>query len=439
MALLGSQSYLQKVLVIGGGGREHAICWKLAQSKLCDKVYCAPGNGGTALEGKVENVPIAVNEFDKLAQFAVDNKIDLVVVGPDNPLADGIVDRLEKSNLVVFGPTKDQSKLEWSKAHAKQVMDNLAIPTPRYVIARSYEDAKKSALEHDWARVVKVDGLALGKGVFVCDSQEEVLQALAEIFENQTFGDAGRVVLLEEKIDGEELSLLMLCDGKHLVEMPACQDHKRRFDDDKGPNTGGMGAYSPVDLYDRHKAEIQAKIFRPLQKALAENKLSFKGVLYAGIIVSKAGPQVLEFNARFGDPETQALLPRMKSDLLVALFACATGELDQVEIEWVPESSCCVVAVGDKYPASSSKGETITFDEQLANNATEPYLFHAGTKHGNGGVITDGGRVLSVVALAPTMEDAAKKCYEGLNQVSFKGMEFRKDIARRAFKQCHSN
>ncbi|RTL41433.1 MAG: phosphoribosylamine--glycine ligase [Candidatus Melainabacteria bacterium] len=426
--------YPLKILVVGSGGREHALAWKIAKNKSVEKIFCAPGNGGTAGEAKCENVPIGVMDFAGLEKFALENKVDLVVVGPDNPLADGIVDALEKANLRVFGPTREQAKLEWSKAHAKKFMDRLGLPTPRYLICNSHEEAKKAATENPWAQVVKVDGLALGKGVFVCDNESEVLDALQEIFGKRSFGTAGETVLLEEKIVGEELSLLMLCDGKTLIELAPCQDHKRRFDGDSGPNTGGMGAYSPVELYERHKSQIKTKIVEPLQKALSSGALSFKGVLYAGIIVSESGPEVLEFNARFGDPETQALMPRLKSDLLEALWACTCEGLNNIKMEWIAQSSCCVVAVGEKYPAASSKGETIT---------TAPHpgtvIYQAGTKFVDGHVITDGGRVLAVVATAPTMEAAAKTCYAALEKVSFNGMDYRKDIARRAFKQCLSS
>lgn len=435
--------YPLKIMVIGSGGREHALAWKISQNDQVEKIFCAPGNGGTATESKCENVPIGVMDFKAQEKFAIDNKVDLVVVGPDNPLAEGIVDSLEKAHLRVFGPTREQAKLEWSKAHAKKFMDRLGLPTPRYLICHSHEEAKKAAAENPWAQVVKVDGLALGKGVFVCDNEDEVADALQQIFAAKTFGSAGETVLLEEKITGEELSLLMLCDGKHLVELAPCQDHKRRYDDDRGPNTGGMGAYSPVELYDRYKSHIQTKIVEPLQKALASGTLSFKGVLYAGIIVSEKGPEVLEFNARFGDPETQALMPRLQSDLLEALWACTCEQLNEVKMEWTTDSSCCVVAVGDQYPASSSKGETITLPAPHGAHASRVHhdtvIFQAGTKFVDGKIITDGGRVLNIVGTGATMEEAAKTSYAAIKTVSFNGMDYRKDIARRAFKQCLSS
>lgn len=430
-----------KVLIVGSGGREHALCWKLAQSMHVEKIFCAPGNGGTALERNAQNVPIAVMDFAGLKKFAIELEIDLVVVGPDNPLAEGIVDDLESAGLKVFGPTKAQAKLEWSKAHAKEFMDRIKVPTPKYIVCRSHEEAKQAALKNEWARVVKVDGLALGKGVFVCDNAGEVSFALEQIFGSKTFGSAGETVLLEEKIEGDELSLLMLCDGKHLLPLAACQDHKRRFDGDSGPNTGGMGAYSPVDLYNQNKNEIDRLVIEPLKKALQSGELSFKGVLYAGIMVANspvAGPLVLEFNARFGDPETQVLMPRLKSDLLPALLACTSGELAAVDLEWLPDASCCVVAVAQSYPASSSRGEEIKLPAGPEKNSG-PFIFHAGTKSADGKVVTDGGRILSVVACSPTMETAAERCYAALNTVSFTGMDYRKDIARRAFKQCLSS
>lgn len=433
-----------KILVVGSGGREHALCWKLAHSSLTDTVFCAPGNGGTAKETKTVNIVIPASNFAELAQFSLDNKVDLVVVGPDNPLAEGIVDFMQKKGLRVFGPTKEAARLEWSKAYAKQFMGTLGLPTARYVICESHAQAQEAVKNNTWAQVVKVDGLALGKGVFVCDTATDITQALDSIFREQKFGKAGNRVVLEEKLIGEELSLLLLCDGKRFIELPACQDHKRRFDDDKGPNTGGMGAYSPVELYDRYKDDIESSILEPLSEALTNGTLAYQGVLYLGLLIgtpfrgaanSPAKPYLLEFNARFGDPEAQALIPRMKSDLLPVLWACTEEALDSVNIEWSGDASCCVVATAKSYPDSSSKGEPITI-ERLPSQA---FLFEAGTNNLNGTTVTNGGRILSVTGLAPSMELARQVAYAALQNISFTDMDYRRDIARRAITECLSS
>jgi phosphoribosylamine--glycine ligase len=433
-----------KVLVIGGGGREHALCWKLAGSALVEKLFCAPGNGGTAALPGTENIDIAVNEFDRLTDFAKMNAVDLTVVGPDNPLADGIVDHFHNRGLRAFGPTRKAAKLEWSKAYAKEFMQQIGLPTARFVICESLAEGERLLAANPWARVVKVDGLALGKGVYVCDSHEEALSALSEIFTDNRFGSSGSKVILEEKLAGEEISLLCFCDGKRLVAMPPCQDHKRRFDGDTGPNTGGMGAYSPVALYDLCAGAISSAVLAPLERALSEGKLVYQGVLYIGLMVASNAadntgranyqPYVLEFNARFGDPETQAILPRLESDLLPVLWACTEGALDKVALKWSPLSSCCVVAVAESYPQSSSKGEKI----EIGAVPDGSLLFHSGTALRGGQLETAGGRIICSTGLAPSMEAATSKAYQALGSVSFAGMAFRSDIARRAAGRCLS-
>lgn len=433
-------THLSNVLVVGGGGREHALCWKLAQSPKIAKIYCAPGNGGTALEERVENVDIAVDQFDKLIEFARAKNIGLTVVGPDNPLSDGIVDLFQAANLRVFGPTREAARLEWSKAFAKEFMSEVGIPTPRFLVCDSFQQASDAVRSHNWVRVIKADGLALGKGVFVCDSEEECHQALDEIFNKKAFGAAGEKVLLEERISGFEISLLMFCDGKELVPMLPSQDHKRRFEDDKGPNTGGMGVYAPMPDYDRYKSEIELTIVEPLRAALASGKLSYRGIIYAGIIYgasvdAKPCAQVLEFNARFGDPETQALMPLLYSDLFEILFACTDGTLSQVPIRWSADSSCCVVAAAKNYPESSSKGKQIT----LAELPPKVVVFHAGTKlSATSELQSNGGRVLAVTAVRETLKEAREASYNALQSVNFEDMDYRRDIARRALEQCLS-
>lgn len=446
-----------KVLVVGSGGREHALCWKLAQSPKVRHVICAPGNGGTANSANssssangsstancssIENVDIKVSEFERLAKYCKDEKIDLVVIGPDNPLADGIVDYLEARAIRVFGPKKESAKLEWSKAHAKEFMQKCGLPTAKSLAVNSLEAAAEAVTNNSWARVVKADGLALGKGVFVCQTKDEALEALELMFGQRKFGDAGDVVVLEETLSGEELSLLVLIDGKTILPLAPSQDHKRRFDGDKGPNTGGMGAYSPVELYDRTFDAINDQVLNPLREALKNGTLDYRGVLYIGLMINESGqPKVLEFNARFGDPETQAILPRLESDLFDLLMSCTNGTLSEQKAVWSSQSSCCVVACVDTYPDASSKGAVITIDDnsfQQASASPPAVVFIAGARKDNGNLITDGGRVLSVVGLAPSMEAARERAYEGLKSVHFDGIAFRGDIARRAIKQCQS-
>lgn len=425
-----------KVMVVGGGGREHAICWKLSHSPLVQSIYCAPGNGGTALADKTENINLAVSDFAGIAEFARNKKIDLVVIGPDDPLADGIVDHLQAEGLRVFGPCKQLAQIEASKAFSKNFMLEHGLPTAQFLVAGSAEEAQKILADHDWARVIKADGLALGKGVFVCDNRQECDEAINAIFKENKFGKAGSRAVLEERLVGEEISLLMFADGKQVVPMPASQDHKRRFDGDCGPNTGGMGAYSPVDLYEQAKDAIQEEVLVPIQKAMQSGSFPFKGVLYAGLLVvqenGRPRPYVLEFNARFGDPETQVLLPLLRSDLLPILWACTEGALDQVQVEWSGGAACCVVASAAAYPEQSSRGEEIS----LGDFVEDSVAFHAGTQIKDGKLLTNGGRVLAVTATGANLTEAVDKAYRGIKAVSFKDMAYRTDIARRALTKC---
>ena len=433
-----------KVLVVGGGGREHALCWKIAQSSFVSRIYCAPGNGGTATESKTENVDLQVMDFDGISKFAQENKIDLVVIGPDDPLAAGIVDHLTADGLRVFGPTKEAARLEASKSYAKEFMSRQRMPTARYFIADSLEGAEDIVTDHPWARVIKVDGLALGKGVFVCENEEEARQALHTIFTERKFGVAGEQVVIEEKLSGEEMSLMVFCDSERMLPMPAARDHKRRFDGDKGPNTGGMGAYAPAEIYNRAKDDIESQVLVPLRRALSNKELPFKGVLYIGLMLvpkedipalpdgkdtrSVYVPYVLEFNARFGDPETQVVLPLMTTDLIPVLWQTTESKLDSVPVQWSNQAASCVVACADTYPEKGSRGETI----KVGRTPHESIVFHGGTVSENGTVKTAGGRVLCVTGLGANLDAAVAKAYEGIEQVAFSGMAFRKDIGRRA-------
>jgi phosphoribosylamine---glycine ligase len=438
-----------KILVVGSGGREHALCWKLAQSPLTDAIYCAPGNGGTATTEKTTNVNIDASDFHALTSFAERNGIELAVIGPDNPLADGIVDTFEAAGLRTFGPRKFAAKLEWSKAHAKEFMSACGVPTARFQICTHITDARDAILNNKWARVIKADGLALGKGVYVCDTTDDAIKAVEQLFNEDAGAAIARKVIVEERLYGEEISLMCLCDGKTIVPLLPSQDHKRRFDNDKGPNTGGMGAYAPVALYDKCREIIETMVIRPLQNALNDPQLQsrylggeYKGVLYIGLLLvedvahpkERYKPYVLEFNARFGDPETQAVLPLLKSDLLEHLIACTSGGLHTQKIQWSNDASCCVVAVAADYPKSSSRGELIN----LPGEHDPVITFHSGTKLTERGLESNGGRIFSVTATAPDMESARRTAYAALQTASFKGMDFRRDIAGRVAATCHS-
>lgn len=463
-----------KVLVIGKGGREHALVWKLAQSPRVERVYCAPGNAGTAREGI--NVPIEVNEFDKLVRFARKENIGLTVVGPEGPLAEGIVDFFQKEGLRIFGPSKAAAQIEASKVFAKTLMRHADVPTADFRIfdhpepARQYLYSRENVvlptgqqfhgpfrdnqvevlegqryfLAPNGRRyligeaepvVVKADGLAAGKGVLVCHSSQEAVQAVERIMTREEFGRAaGRKILIERRLDGEELSLLALVAGRTIIPLPPTQDHKAIFDGDKGPNTGGMGAYCPAplgtpELLDR----VDRDIFVPIVHALKRGRLPFRGVLYAGLMITNKGPQVLEFNCRLGDPEAQPLLMRLRTDLLDLLEAVVEDRLEEMEgkLEWDPRPSVCVVLTSRGYPGHYETGYPI---EGLAQAARLPdvKVFHAGTRLERDAVLTDGGRVLGVTALGDTLADAKRRAYEAVQCISFSGMHFRRDIGDKA-------
>jgi phosphoribosylamine--glycine ligase len=417
-----------KVLLVGGGGREHALAWKLSSSENCQHIYCAPGNGGTATAAKCSNVEIGVDDFPALIKFAKENQIDLTVVGPDNPLADGIVDEFESAGLRVFGPKKAAARLEWSKAYAKEIMSGLGIPTARFAVAKNYDQGKEIVENNEWARVVKADGLALGKGVFVCDTEVQALEVLSRVFKEKIFGDAGSSVVIEERLTGPEASLFTLCDGKTLRPFIPARDFKRRFDDDQGPNTGGMGSIAPIEFSSRTQEQINSKILQPLQTALHDGTLTYSGVLYIGLMLVKDEPYVIEFNARFGDPETQVLLPLLESDLLSLLWSCTEGTLAEQEIGWEKSSACCVVVSAASYPEQGSRGEEIEVG-RLADNSQ---LFVAGAVYKDSKLLTNGGRVLCITATGSDLQQACAEAYRAVNQVSFKGMAYRKDIGRAA-------
>lgn len=418
------------VLIIGGGGREHTIAWKLLQSPKVKKVYCAPGNGGIA--GIAQNVPIGVNDFAALAQFAKDEGIDLTVVGPEDPLLGGIVDFFEERNLPIFGPNGKAALIEGSKSFAKSLMKRYNIPTSAYESFLDYESAIAYVREQGAPIVVKADGLAAGKGVVVAETLAEAEEALRHIMQDHAFGEAGARVVIEECMRGEELSLLSFVDGETVKPMITSQDHKRIFNDDLGPNTGGMGTYAPVPhMSNELVKEIVETIVGPMAKGMASDGIPFKGILYTGLMITEEGPKVVEFNARFGDPETQVILPLLETDLLDIFVATVNGELDAVDVTWKKGSAVCVVMAAPGYPGEYPKGALISGLEQQKEGVT---VFHAGTKETDEGIVTSGGRVLGVVGLGEDLAKAREAAYESVQAISFDGAQYRTDIAAKAMK-----
>jgi len=417
-----------EVMVIGGGAREHALAWKIAQSPKIMGLYVAPGNAGTA--PIAHNLNIRPNDIDALAKAAQDIGIDLTVVGPEAPLASGIVEYFERLGLPIFGPTKAATQIESSKVFAKKLMQQYGIPCPNGITFSNYSDARKYLEFQSAPVVVKADGLAAGKGVTVASSKEEALKALSDIMEGKIFGPAGDSVLIEECLTGREVSLLAFTDGKTVIPMiPAC-DYKRVFDNDQGPNTGGMGSYSPPGFFDAELTQqVMKTIMQPAVRAMAHEGMPYKGVLYAGLMMAADGPKVLEFNARFGDPETQAILPRLQTDLVDILLAIVDNRLSGLAVDWSNDACVSVVMASAGYPGNYKTGFPITGLDKLDEKIL---VFHAGTKLGeNAKVYTDGGRVLTVTASGKTMAEARAKVYQNLPRIHFDGCHYRKDIAAR--------
>lgn len=418
-----------KILVIGSGAREHVLTWKLAQSERVEKIYAAPGNGG--ISNKAERIPIKAGEMEELARFAEEKSIDLTVVGPEQPLSEGIVDLFQSKGLKVFGPTKKAAIIESSKAWAKEFMSKYHIPTAPYRIFDNKDDASDFMSELQLPFVIKADGLAAGKGAVIVHSQEKAEETLKDMMVERKFGEAGNRVIIEEKLEGEELSLLALTDGKSVLPLIPSQDHKAVYDDDEGPNTGGMGAYAPVPFVTgRLQESILDLVFEPAVRGLAQEGRPFKGVLYAGLMITDFGPKVIEFNCRFGDPETQVILPLLENDLAELCMAVANQDLQTDELKFKDNYCVGVVMASGGYPGRYEKGLPI---EGLMKAQTEGRLvFHAGTETKDGQVITSGGRVLTVCALADNLQDAIASAYEGVEKISFDNAHFRKDIAARA-------
>ena len=413
-----------KILVIGGGGREHALVWKLAQSRQVTKLFCAPGNPGIA--ELAECVPLAVTDIAKLAEFAAAQKIDLTVVGPEAALCAGIADAFQARQLRVFGPTQTAAQLEGSKVFSKQFLLKHNVPTAAAGIFDNPAEARAYVRKHGSPIVVKADGLAAGKGVIVAQSVAEADQAIADLMEKRAFGDAGRQVVIEECLTGEEVSVMALVSGATVKILAPAQDHKRVGDNDTGPNTGGMGAYSPVGL------PVDAtEIFARTLAGLKADGIDYRGVLYAGLMLTPAGAKVLEFNCRFGDPETQAVVPRMDFDLVEACIATADGTLDKFELKWKPGAAVCVVLTAGGYPGDFKRGDAIAGLPAAAKLANVT-VFHAGTQLHDGHIVTAGGRVLGVTGLGSDIADATRRAYAGVKWIQFAGAHYRRDIAARA-------
>jgi phosphoribosylamine--glycine ligase len=423
-----------KVLVVGGGGREHAIVWKLAQSNKVEKIYCAPGNAGIA--SMAECIDISPNDFDSLLDFVKYNWIDLTIVGPEDPLSNGIVDAFEKEKRHIMGPGKAAAQLEGSKAFAKDFMKRYGIPTAEYKTFTSYTQAEDYIKLKGTPIVVKADGLAAGKGVIVCQDFEQAQRALDSIMKDKDFGDAGDRVVVEECLIGEEASYMAFCDGTTILPMVSSQDHKQVHNGDKGPNTGGMGAYSPAPVVtDELEQEIMETIMRPVLDGFKNEGVKFKGILYAGVMVTDKGPKVLEYNCRLGDPETQPIMMRLETDLVDISMAVSTETLSDLELTWKQEAACCVVLASEGYPAAYPKGRPITGIEEANALGDDVYVFQAGTAFKNDELVTAGGRVLGVTGLGATIKEAKERAHEAIEKISFEGMHFRSDIGDKALRR----
>ncbi len=421
------------VLLVGSGGREHAIAWKLGQSKRLGKLFIAPGNPGTAKFG--ENVNIGVGQIRELVEFAVKNDVQLAVVGPEDPLSEGAVDTFEAAGIKAFGPSGAAAKLEADKAFAKQLMRSSSISTAEGRVFDNFPEAKAYIASRDEAVVVKAAGLAKGKGVYVCDEPSDGILAAEKIMVDKIFGSAGDMIVVEDKLLGEEASILAFVDGKSIYVMESSQDHKPIGDGDKGPNTGGMGAYSPAPVVtDKMMDRINSEILVPLVAGMNRSGAPYKGILYAGLMITAGGPRVLEFNVRFGDPEAQPILMRLKSDLLEVMLAVCEGRLDEVDLQWDQRPAVCVVMASEGYPGDYEKGKEISGIDE-AEQLPDTIVFHAGTAVKDGRVVTDGGRVLGVTSLGDSIAEAKENAYKAAERIKFDGAYYRGDIADKAIRR----
>lgn len=415
-----------KVLVVGSGGREHALVYKLKESPLVTEVFCAPGNAG--IQSIAECVDIKVDDIEGLKEFAKTNEIGLTVVGPELPLVMGIVDEFEKEGLKVFGPNKQCAAFEGSKGLTKRFLEKYKIPTAKYLEVTTYEEGVKNLEKFGYPVVVKADGLAAGKGVIICENKEMAINALKEIMIDKVFGESGNSVVIEEFLTGTELSTLCFVDGNKIIPMESARDYKPAYDNDEGLNTGGMGNYSPNKIFDdKLNAKIRTKILDPIINGFKKEELDYKGVLFIGLMVDNGEPKVLEFNVRFGDPETQAVMLRLESDLANIMLNTADGILEEEDIVWSDKPSVCVVMVSGGYPESYENGKVIKGLENVSNDVI---VFHAGTKKDGDDIVTNGGRVLNICAVGDTLDEAREKVYNEVNKITFDGAYFRNDIAR---------
>jgi phosphoribosylamine--glycine ligase len=419
-----------KVLVVGGGGREHAIVWKLSQSPKVNQIYCAPGNPGIA--ELAECISIPVSDIEKLADFAKKKQIDLTFVGPEEPLSKGIVNYFKQQGLAIYGPSKEAALIEGSKAFAKELMMKYHIPTAKYAAFTNYEDARSYVRREGAPIVIKADGLAAGKGVVVAKNLEEAEEALLNMMKEVSFGSAGARVVIEEYLEGEEMTLLAFVNGTTVKPMIPAQDHKPVYDGDKGPNTGGMGTYAPLPHIDPSIVErIIQEIVQPTAKAMVKENCPFEGILYTGLMLTNDGPKVIEYNARFGDPETQVVLQLLETDLLEILVASLSGELENIEVKWKDKSAVCVIMSSAGYPGPYEKGQVIKGLDQVY---TPTFVFHAGTTEMDGEIITNGGRVLGITAVGDHLKEARDLAYQSVEKVNFLGAHYRSDIGSKAFR-----
>lgn len=421
-----------KVLVVGGGGREHALAWKAAQGEAVKKVYVAPGNAGTAREPQLENVAIGAEDMEALVAFAEKKQVGLTIIGPEAPLVNGIVDRFQQAGLPCFGPTGAAAILEGSKSFSKDFLKRHNIPTAEYEIFTEVEPAVAYLKTKTTPIVIKADGLAAGKGVVIAETEAEAIASINDMLAGNKFGEAGHRIVIEEFLEGEEASFIVMVDGEHVLPLASSQDHKARDEGDKGPNTGGMGAYSPAPVVDENMHErIMQQVIMPTVKGMKQEDRVYTGFLYAGVMITRDGqPKVLEFNCRFGDPETQPIMMRLQSDLVALCLAATRGELDQCQAQWDARAALGVVTASAGYPASSSKGDVITGLESDFGDAVK--VFHAGTAQQGDVIVTAGGRVLCVTALGGSVSEAQQQAYRAINQISYDGMYYRKDIGYRA-------
>lgn len=418
-----------QVLVIGGGGREHALAWKASQSASVEKVYCVPGNPGIAEIAECVKLDITDNEV--LVRFAKEHNIDLTIVGPEVPLANGIVDAFRRQGLAIFGPTQAAAQIEGSKSFAKDLMKKYHIPTAKFEVFTEAEAAKAYIVEQGAPIVIKADGLAAGKGVVVAMTLDEALEAVDMMMCDNAFGSAGAQVVIEEFLSGEEASVLTFCDGTTIVPMISSQDHKRAYDNDEGPNTGGMGTYAPAPVVTADiLARVQKEILEPTVAAMKAEGMPYTGCLYAGLMITENGPKVIEFNARFGDPETQVVLPLLNSDMVEIMLACVNGTLDKLDIKWKNEAAVCVVMAAGGYPQNYHKGDVISGLDTAAEQGA--IVFHAGTAQDGDNIVTNGGRVLGVTALGNDIRQAVDHAYQAVKSIRFDNVHYRNDIAYRA-------